>query len=56
MKQYIAHLALSLFACAALTACVDDDYMETDKGHTGKQSPQDGWQGGDLHGGFLLFL
>ena len=34
MKQYIAHLALSLFACAALTACVDDDYMETDKGHT----------------------
>lgn len=35
MKHHnINHLAFALFACVAMTACVDDDYMETDKGHT----------------------
>ena len=34
MKQHIIHYAASFFlAAAALTACVDDDYLETDKGH-----------------------
>ena len=34
MKLHILHYAWSLFlVAAALTACVDDDYMETDKGH-----------------------
>ena len=35
MKHHnINHLAFALFTCVAMTACVDDDYMETDKGHT----------------------
>ena len=34
MKRPILHyIALFFLAAAALTACVDDDYMETDKGH-----------------------
>ena len=34
MKLHILHYAWSFFlVAAALTACVDDDYMETDKGH-----------------------
>ena len=28
MKKYISHLVFALLGCAALTACVDDDYME----------------------------
>ena len=34
MRQHILHYAWSLLlAATTLTACVDDDYMETDKGH-----------------------
>ena len=32
MKKYISHLVFALLGCAALSACVDDDYMELDKG------------------------
>ncbi len=26
MKKYISHLVFALLGCAALSACVDDDY------------------------------
>ena len=32
MKKYISHLVFALLGCTALSACVDDDYMELDKG------------------------
>ena len=32
MKKYISHLVFALLGCVALSACVDDDYMELDKG------------------------
>ena len=32
MKKYISHLVFALLGCAALSDCVDDDYMELDKG------------------------
>lgn len=33
MKRYISHLVFALLGCMALSACVDNDYMELDKGH-----------------------
>ena len=33
MKRYISHLVFALLGCMALPACVDNDYMELDKGH-----------------------
>lgn len=33
MKRYISHLLFALLGCVALSACVDDDYQELDKGH-----------------------
>ena len=28
MKRYISHLVFALLGCMALSACVDNDYME----------------------------
>lgn len=33
MKRYISHLVFALLGCMVLSACVDNDYMELDKGH-----------------------
>lgn len=33
MKKYISPIVFALLGCAALSSCVDDDYMELDKGH-----------------------
>ena len=33
MKRYISNLVFALLGCMALSACVDNDYMELDKGH-----------------------
>ena len=33
MKKTILKLASIIFCCAALASCVDDNYMELDKGH-----------------------
>lgn len=33
MKKYISPIVLALLSCTALSSCVDDDYMELDKGH-----------------------
>ena len=33
MKKTILKLASVIFGCAALASCVDDNYMELDKGH-----------------------
>ena len=42
MKKYISHLVFALLGCAALSACVDDDYMELDKGQNETDGQQDG--------------
>ena len=34
MKRYISHIVFALLGCMVLSACVDNDYMELDKGHT----------------------
>lgn len=34
MKKYISPIVFALLGCLALSACVDDDYMELDKGHS----------------------
>lgn len=33
MKKYISHFVFALLGCTVLSACVDNDYMELDKGH-----------------------
>lgn len=33
MNKYISPIVFALLGCAALSSCVDDDYMELDKGH-----------------------
>ena len=33
MKRYISHIVFALLGCMVLSACVDNDYMELDKGH-----------------------
>ena len=33
MKKYISPFVYALLGCLALSSCVDDDYMELDKGH-----------------------
>ncbi len=33
MKRYISHLVFALLGCMALSACVDNDYIELDKGY-----------------------
>ena len=33
MKRYISHIVFALLSCMVLSACVDNDYMELDKGH-----------------------
>lgn len=33
MKKYISNILWTLFACAALVSCADDDYTVLDKGH-----------------------
>lgn len=33
MKKYISPIVCALLGCVALASCVDDDYMQLDKGH-----------------------
>lgn len=33
MKKYISPIVFALLGCAALSSCIDDDYMQLDKGH-----------------------
>lgn len=33
MKKYISPIVFALLGCAALSSCIDNDYMDLDKGH-----------------------
>lgn len=33
MKKYISSIVFALLGCAVLSSCIDDDYMQLDKGH-----------------------